>query len=101
MADASGEEIPDTDFQDNTVYTEGAEVYVTAAWDEEDIYNDRGVPESIVVGRGNSYLADIESRGEVEFMNVPLKPNREYVIYTRYDIRNEINPTEVSHSYRS
>ena len=79
-------------------YFDGAVEYITAAWDEEDVYATptSRVPEVIVVGRGDQYEADVSSRGTITYTNVPLRSNTQYTIFTRYDIRNDVNPGQVS-----
>ncbi len=80
-------------FNDAVAYSPGAAYYITAAWDEEDVYSNR-VPSEIAVGDGSVFTPDIFGN-EVEYINQPLRSNTRYTIFTLYDIRNEANPTEV------
>ena len=74
-------------------FTTGTGCYITAAWDEEDIYTGR-VPERLVVGDGQSF--QVANEGGTSYINAPLAPDTAYSVFTRYDIRNEANPTQVS-----
>ena len=81
-----------SNYNDARPYSNEASSYITAAWDEEDVYAHR-VPSKITVGDGTTYMVDVF---EVQIYNAPLKSNTEYSIFTRYDIANELNPGEVS-----
>ena len=72
-------------------YSEGSDFYITGGWDEQTIYAGR-VPSAITVGDGDEYPT---VEGPV-YINVPLKPNLLYTIFTRYDIYNDANPEQVS-----
>ena len=81
-----------SNYNDAQSYSDEASSYITAAWDEEDVYAGR-VPSRITVGDGTTYMVDVLG---VQIYNAPLKSNTEYSIFTRYDIANELNPGEVS-----
>ena len=86
-------------YEGSSGYSSGALEYITAAWDEEDVYaTPTRVPAMIVVGNGQEYEADVIGRGMVTYINVPLKSNTKYTIITRYDINNDIDPTQVSNA---
>jgi hypothetical protein len=70
-------------------YFSGAPYYITAAWDEEDIYTGR-VPAGIIIGDGIVYIVDT-SGGPVTYTNVGLVLNTQYNIFTRYDIMSDDN----------
>ena len=75
-------------------YIQSTPFYITAAWDEEDVYLDR-VPVEIVIGDDQVY--DVNLRGTtVGYRNVPLKSGTLYSFFTRYDIQNEQNENQVS-----
>ena len=82
-----------SNYNDAQSYSDEDSSYITAAWDEEDVYTGR-VPRRITVGDGTTYMVDVF--GEQIIYNAPLKSNTEYSIFTRYDIANELNPREVS-----
>ena len=75
-------------------YSNGDTSYITAAWGENDVYAD-GVPSQIVIGTGEVYVATVGST-TVNYRNVALRSNTQYHFFTRYDIRNELNASEVS-----
>jgi hypothetical protein len=69
-------------------YFSGAPYYITAAWDEEDVYAGR-VPARIVVGDGVVYNMVDTSRGPITYTNVELRSNTQYTIFTRYDLMSD------------
>ncbi len=82
-------------YDDAQPFTEGGPpFYITAAWDEEDIYSGR-VPATLLVGDNGFFLVRTGST-ETEYKNAPLKPGTLYSILTRYDIENDANPARVS-----
>jgi hypothetical protein len=68
-------------------YFSGAPYYITAAWDEEDVYAGR-VPAGIVVGDEIVHIVDT-SGGPVIYTNVGLRSNTQYTIFTRYDLMSD------------
>ena len=79
-----------SEYLENIVYSENLaedEYYVTAAWDSDTISS---VPEEFVVGDETTYMAQPPGQAnKVNYTNVPLRPNTNYAIFVRYDIKNE------------
>jgi hypothetical protein len=77
------------DYNSVMEFSTGIQAYITAAWDENDVYSGV-VPTTLTVGDGKEYPA----RG-VRYINVPLMTGTEYTIFTRYDIASDVG-TEVN-----
>jgi hypothetical protein len=76
------------DYNSVLEFSAGVQAYITAAWDENDVYSGM-VPTTLTVGDGKEYPA-----GGVTYRNVPLMTNTQYTIFTRYDIASDVG-TEV------
>ena len=72
-----------TSYNDAGPYTGGSTFYITAAWGEEDIYNN-AVPRLLTVGDRSVFTVI-----NVNYVNQPLKSDTKYSIFTRYDIMND------------
>ena len=73
-------------------YVKEAEAYVAAAWDEDAINSPQNlIPLFFMVGNNSM----IEAGGQ-RYTNPPLKSFTEYTIFVRYDIRNDMDPSNVS-----
>ena len=68
-------------------YMLGATSYITAAWNEEDVYTGR-VPAEIVIGDDIFYVILLKNTA-VGYRNVPLKSGTLYSFFTRYDVQNK------------
>lgn len=89
--DQSGYLSTDVFSEDNT-----SPYYITAAWDEEKIYND-SVPSVFTVGEGRESVYKAtppppDMTGKVSYRNVPLKSSTSYSIFVRYDIASDVGP---------
>ena len=76
------------------VLPDGNSAYITAAWDEDDIYRG-GVPIQITIGDYGVYIASVRGT-TMRFTNRGLSFNTRYSIFTFYDIRNDFNDSGVS-----
>ena len=75
----------DTTVYDNArPFSSNIPYYIAAGWGEQEVYAGR-VPSRLRVGDGSTYRV-----GSIEYKNVPLDSNTQYSIFTRYDIRNDI-----------
>lgn len=83
-------------YNNATAYTNGAQFYITAAWDEDDVDAGR-VPSVFTVGNNSQYEA-IFNGISTRFVNIPLKSDTQYTIFTRYDVASDTG-TEVKTYY--
>jgi len=82
-----------TSYDDARPFAEGSTNYITAAWGQLDIANEL-VPNEIIIGDGKEYIVDF-SGTTVDYQNVRLDPGVEYNFFTRYDIENEDENSQV------
>ena len=93
-----GQVSPDTDL---TIYNNAgphdnsATFYITAAWGENEIY-DNQVPPVIIIGDNTQYTTTSSNSETRTFTNAPLRASTYYSFFTRYDIRNEANMNQVN-----
>ena len=71
-------------YSDLKAYTEGATVYITAAWNES-----HTVPNEFTIG-------DVSDHGELGYTNRALNSNTRYGYFIRYVIENDVDAMNVS-----